>query len=100
MEATTYDFSKVSALVRSQLRSALNNEASKDAGEFDRIMFGTPYQVIRDRRLKELEWADDLLGRDAIRYVLSSSSISIEMFMHFLLLVIYVLAYQNNRMNS
>ncbi|KAI8874766.1 hypothetical protein K501DRAFT_204031, partial [Backusella circina FSU 941] len=66
MEATTYDFSKVSALVRSQLRSALNNEASKDIGEFDRIMFGTPYQVIRDRRLKELEWADDLLGRDAI----------------------------------
>jgi hypothetical protein len=100
MEATTYDFSKVSALVRSQLRSALNNEASKDIGEFDRIMFGTPYQVIRDRRLKELEWADDLLGRDAIRYVLSTSSISIEMFMHFLLLVIYVLAYQNNRMNS
>jgi hypothetical protein len=100
MEATTYDFSKVSALVRSKLRSALNNEASKDIGEFDRIMFGTPYQVIRDRRLKELEWADDLLGRDAIRYVLSTSSISIEMFMHFLLLVIYVLAYQNNRMNS
>ena len=74
MEATTYDFSKVSALVRSQLRSALNNEASKDIGEFDRIMFGTPYQVIRDRRLKELEWADDLLGRDAIRYVFLSTS--------------------------
>ncbi|CAO3681127.1 unnamed protein product [Rhizopus stolonifer] len=66
MEATAYDFSKVSALVRSQLRSALNNNAVKDIQDFDRNMFGTPYQVIRDRRLKELEWADDLLGRDAI----------------------------------
>ncbi|CAO3699362.1 unnamed protein product [Rhizopus microsporus] len=66
MEASTYDFSKVSALVRSQLRSTLNSDAVKDIQAFDRSMFGTPYQVIRDRRLKELEWADDLLGRDAI----------------------------------
>ncbi|GAA5807621.1 hypothetical protein MFLAVUS_000990 [Mucor flavus] len=64
MEATTFDFSKVSALVRSQLRSAF--ASTKDINEFDRNMFNTPYQVIRDRRLKELEWADDLLGRDAI----------------------------------
>jgi engulfment/cell motility protein 1 len=67
MEATTYDFPKVSALVRSQLRAALNGVAAKDIQEFDRNMFNTPYQQIRDRRLKELEWADDLLGRDAIR---------------------------------
>jgi engulfment/cell motility protein 1 len=67
MEATTFDFSKVSALVRSQLRATLNNAAVKDIQEFDRSMFGVPYQMIRDRRLKELEWADDLLGRDAIR---------------------------------
>jgi engulfment/cell motility protein 1 len=65
MEATTFDFSKVSALVRSQLRSAF--ATTMEITEFDRNMFGTPYQVIRDRRLKELEWADDLLGRDAIR---------------------------------
>ncbi|KAG1116204.1 hypothetical protein G6F42_013750 [Rhizopus arrhizus] len=64
MEATTYDLSKVSALVRSQLRSAF--ASTKDIQEFDRNMFGTPYQQIRDRRLKELEWADDLSGRDAI----------------------------------
>jgi engulfment/cell motility protein 1 len=67
MEATTYDFSKVSALVRSQLRAVLNSASARDITEFDRNMFGTPYQQIRDRRLKELEWADDLLGRDAIR---------------------------------
>ncbi|CEP09887.1 hypothetical protein [Parasitella parasitica] len=64
MEATTYDFSKVSALVRSQLRSAF--ASTSDINEFDRNMFGTPYQQIRDRRLKELEWADDLSGRDAV----------------------------------
>ncbi|KAG2200960.1 hypothetical protein INT46_010343 [Mucor plumbeus] len=64
MEATAYDFSKVSALVRSQLRYAF--ASTRDISEFDRNMFGTPYQQIRDRRLKELEWADDLSGRDAI----------------------------------
>ncbi|KAI9016397.1 ELMO/CED-12 family-domain-containing protein [Phycomyces nitens] len=67
MEATAADFSKVSALVRSQLRSVLKSEGVKEVSEFDRLMLGTPYQVIRDRRLKELEWADDLLGREAIR---------------------------------
>lgn len=67
MEASTSDFSKVSALVRSQLRVTLKSEGVKDIFEFDRVMLGTPYHVIRDRRLKELEWADDLLGREAIR---------------------------------
>lgn len=67
MEASIFDFSKVSALVRSQLRSTLNNNAVEDIYDFDKIMFGTAYSVIRDRRLKELEWADDLLGREAIR---------------------------------
>ncbi|KAI8374804.1 ELMO/CED-12 family-domain-containing protein [Blakeslea trispora] len=66
MEATIYDFSKVEALVRSQLRFALHSASAYDINEFDRSMFGTPYQQIKDRRLKELEWADDLLGRDAI----------------------------------
>ncbi|CDH48520.1 related to engulfment and cell motility gene 1protein [Lichtheimia corymbifera JMRC:FSU:9682] len=67
MEATTTDFPKVSALVRSQLRATLKSDGVKDIFEFDRIMLNTPYTVIRDRRLKELEWADDLLGREAIR---------------------------------
>ncbi|KAJ2959398.1 hypothetical protein NQZ79_g5141 [Umbelopsis isabellina] len=67
MEAATSDFSKVSALVRSQIKYALKNENAKTLFEFDKIMIETPYQVIRDRRLKELEWADDLLGREAIR---------------------------------
>ncbi|CAO3703335.1 unnamed protein product [Rhizopus stolonifer] len=66
MEASIFDFSKVSALVRSQLQSTLNNNAVKDIHDFDKNMFGTAYSVIRDRRLKELEWADDLLGREAI----------------------------------
>ncbi|KAI9321057.1 ELMO/CED-12 family-domain-containing protein [Dichotomocladium elegans] len=67
MEATTTDFPKVSALVRSQLRATLKSDGVQDIYEFDRTMLTTPYTVIRDRRLKELEWADDLLGREAIR---------------------------------
>ncbi|CAO3596362.1 unnamed protein product [Absidia cylindrospora] len=67
MKATNADFSKVSALVRSQLRAVFRSKEVMDIGEFERIMDGTSYQVIRDRRLKELEWADDLLGREAIR---------------------------------
>lgn len=67
MEATTSDFSKVSALVRSQLRATLKSDGVKDIYSFDRVMLGTPYAIIRDRRLKELEWADDLLGKEAIR---------------------------------
>lgn len=94
MEATTFDFSKVSALVRSQLRSVF--ALTKDIVEFDRNMFNTPYQVIRDRRLKELEWADDLLGRDAIRldqlYISVLFSVS-HIYHH---VVIYVQDYQNN----
>ncbi|KAI8342715.1 ELMO/CED-12 family-domain-containing protein [Chlamydoabsidia padenii] len=67
MKATNADFSKVSALVRSQLRAVFRSDEVKDISEFERVMDGTPYQVIRDRRLKELEWADDLLGREAIK---------------------------------
>ncbi|KAI9323194.1 ELMO/CED-12 family-domain-containing protein [Dichotomocladium elegans] len=67
MEATVSDFPKVSALTRSQLRATLITDGIKDVYEFERIMLNTPYSVIRDRRLKELEWADDLLGREAIR---------------------------------
>ncbi|KAI8060851.1 ELMO/CED-12 family-domain-containing protein [Gongronella butleri] len=69
MGATIADFSKVSALVRSQLRAVLKTEGVKDMNEFERVMDGTPYQTIRNRRLKELEWADDLLGRDAIKHL-------------------------------
>ncbi|CDH48396.1 related to engulfment and cell motility gene 1protein [Lichtheimia corymbifera JMRC:FSU:9682] len=68
MNGTTSDFSKVSALVRSQLRATMmGDEGARDIFEFDRLMLDTPYTVIRDRRLKELEWADDLCSRIAIR---------------------------------
>lgn len=68
MNGTTSDFSKVSALVRSQLRATMmGDEGARDIFEFDRLMLDTPYAVIRDRRLKELEWADDLCSRIAIR---------------------------------
>ncbi|ORX62215.1 hypothetical protein DM01DRAFT_1331671 [Hesseltinella vesiculosa] len=71
MGATTADFSKVSALVRSQLRAVIKTDGIKDINEFERVMDSTPYEYIRNRRLKELEWADDLLGRDAIKHLRS-----------------------------
>lgn len=49
----------------------MGEEGARDIFEFDRLMLDTPYTVIRDRRLKELEWADDLCSRIAIRYVIS-----------------------------
>ncbi|RUS14854.1 hypothetical protein BC937DRAFT_93229, partial [Endogone sp. FLAS-F59071] len=67
MGAAAADFPKVSALVRSQIKHALRADGGKNMFEFERAMLQTPYQVIRDRRLKELEWADDLLGRDPIK---------------------------------
>lgn len=45
----------------------MGDEGARDIFEFDRLMLDTPYAVIRDRRLKELEWADDLCSRIAIR---------------------------------
>lgn len=49
----------------------MGEEGARDIFEFDRLMLDTPYTVIRDRRLKELEWADDLCSRIAIRYFIS-----------------------------
>ncbi|CAG8526137.1 1084_t:CDS:2 [Racocetra fulgida] len=61
MEATVDDFPKVSALVRSQLKFALRDEATKQLYEFENDMLKVEYKIIRDRQLKELELGDDLL---------------------------------------
>ena len=67
MEATVDDFPKVSTLVRSQLKFALRDEATKQLYEFEKDM--VEYKVIRDRQLKELELGDDLLSKTLVRYV-------------------------------
>ncbi|RGB42768.1 ELMO/CED-12 family-domain-containing protein [Rhizophagus diaphanus] len=67
MEATVDDFPKVSALVRSQLKFALRDEATKQLYEFEKDMLEVEYKVIRDRQLKELELGDDLLSKTPVR---------------------------------
>ncbi|CAG8558682.1 3097_t:CDS:10 [Ambispora leptoticha] len=67
MEATVEDFPKVSALVRSQLKFALRDEATKQLYEFEKDMLEVEYKVIRDRQLKELELGDDLLSKTPVR---------------------------------
>ncbi|KAG9291106.1 hypothetical protein G9A89_012978 [Geosiphon pyriformis] len=67
MEATLEDFPKVSALVRSQLKFALRDEATKQLYEFEKDMLEAEYKVIRDRQLKELELGDDLLSKTPVR---------------------------------
>ncbi|CAG8462244.1 25589_t:CDS:10 [Dentiscutata erythropus] len=67
MEATVDDFPKVSALVRSQLKYALRDEATKQLYEFEKDMLEVEYKIIRDRQLKELELGDDLLSKTPVR---------------------------------
>ncbi|CAJ0870506.1 13165_t:CDS:2 [Entrophospora sp. SA101] len=67
MEATSDDFPKVSALVRSQLKFALKDEVTKQLYEFEKDMLEVEYKVIRDRQLKELELGDDLLSKTPVR---------------------------------
>ncbi|OZJ05804.1 hypothetical protein BZG36_00871 [Bifiguratus adelaidae] len=67
MAATSADFSRVLDLVRSQLKFAMRSaDANRCLADFEKSMLGLPYQTIRERRIRELEWADDLLGREAI----------------------------------
>ncbi|CAG8475045.1 7244_t:CDS:10 [Paraglomus brasilianum] len=75
MEATVDDFPKVSALVRSQLKFALRDEASKQLYEFEKDMLEVEYKVIRDRQLKELELGDDLLSKTPVRLYAESYEI-------------------------
>lgn len=69
MEATVDDFPKVSGLVRSQLKFALRDEATKQLYEFEKDMLEVEYKVIRDRQLEELELEDDLLSKTPVRLV-------------------------------
>ncbi|CAG8848418.1 4405_t:CDS:1, partial [Racocetra persica] len=66
MEVTVDDFPKVSALVRSQLKFALRDEATKQLYEFENDMLKVEYKIIRDRQLEELELGDDLLSKTPV----------------------------------
>ncbi|RKP25830.1 ELMO/CED-12 family-domain-containing protein, partial [Syncephalis pseudoplumigaleata] len=67
MEATTEDFDKVSALVRSHVRYTLQESEITSLFDYERAMLETPYEVMRARQLKDLEDEDDLLTKLAVR---------------------------------
>ncbi|UZJ55154.1 hypothetical protein CBS101457_004474 [Exobasidium rhododendri] len=61
------DFGRVSALVRSQVREALRNEASKTWFEIEADFLESDYRTVRDRQMKELELEDDFTSKASIR---------------------------------
>ncbi|KAI8058067.1 ELMO/CED-12 family-domain-containing protein [Syncephalis plumigaleata] len=63
MEATTEDFDKVSALVRSHVQYTLQESDITSLFDYERAMLETPYEVMRARQLKDLEDEDDLLTK-------------------------------------
>jgi engulfment/cell motility protein 1 len=63
MEATVDDFPKVSALVRSQLKFALRDEATNQLYEFEKGMLELNIKLLEI----ELELGDDLLSKTPVR---------------------------------
>lgn len=84
--ATTADFSRVVALVRSQyvqslhsqiasikilyrVKFALRKENTRQWHEVEHDFNNSEYRAVRDRQMKELELEDDLLSKVPVRYV-------------------------------
>ena len=63
---------RVSLLVRSQFRFSIAKSESLGAealNQFKTEMLQTPYQIIKERHIKELELEDDLMSKVPIRYI-------------------------------
>lgn len=65
--AALSDFSRVSALVRSQIREALRGESSKTWFDVERDLLESDYRNVRDRQMRELEIEDDFASKASIR---------------------------------
>ncbi|KAJ8695248.1 hypothetical protein PTI98_007857 [Pleurotus ostreatus] len=65
--AATGDFTRVVALVRSQIKVALRSENVREWHEVEQDFLGSEYRAVRDRQMKELELEDDLLSKVPIR---------------------------------
>jgi len=66
--AATYDdFSRVSALVHSQIRFALRDERDRQWHEVEFDFLESEYREVRERQTKELELEDELLNKPPIR---------------------------------
>ncbi|RDB23704.1 Engulfment and cell motility protein 1 [Hypsizygus marmoreus] len=65
--AATGDFTRVVALVRSQVKVALRSENVRPWHEVEHDFIETEYRSVRDRQMKELELEDDLLSKIPVR---------------------------------
>lgn len=61
------DFTRVVALVRSQVKVALRSENARDWHEVEHDLLEVEYRAVRDRQMKELELEDDLLSKVPVR---------------------------------
>lgn len=65
--ASTSDFGRVSALVRSQVKESLKDEESKTWFDIEADFLQSDYRVVRDRQMRELETEDDYTSKASIR---------------------------------
>lgn len=65
--AALNDFSRVSALVRSQINVALRDESARPLHEVEQDFVDCEYRAVRDRQMKELEEEDDSLNKVPVR---------------------------------
>ncbi|THG99143.1 hypothetical protein EW026_g3135 [Hermanssonia centrifuga] len=65
--ATRGDFSRVAALVRSQMKTALRKENVRAWHEVEREFNETEYRAARDRQMRELEMEDDVMSKVPVR---------------------------------
>ncbi|KAG6897431.1 hypothetical protein C0992_001592 [Termitomyces sp. T32_za158] len=65
--AAMEDFTRVSALVRSQIKVALRSENVRPWHEVEHTFNEQEYREVRDRQMKELELDDDVLSKVPVR---------------------------------
>ncbi|KAF8517883.1 ELMO/CED-12 family-domain-containing protein [Hysterangium stoloniferum] len=65
--AAAGDFTRVVALVRSQVKVALRDENTRPWHEVETDFEDSEYRDVRDRQMKELEMEDDLLSKVPVR---------------------------------
>ena len=67
--AASSDFSRVAALVRSQVKEALLEEGSKTWFDLERAFLESEYRTVRERQMKELEVEDEYASKSSIRHL-------------------------------
>lgn len=65
--AATADFDRVAALVRSQVKVTLVDEASKSWLDLEKSFLESEYSEVRDRQMRELELEDDFEANPSIQ---------------------------------